>query len=201
MLTFFKRGKIMKFWPYHIVDKDDDDIKKDLRNIMEHFKRIGMEFDIIVFIPNAGIYLSQLFKEIYGETISVRLLTVRRVSTVAQENWFKRLVFTKRWLAFLMRHTEVLFRLIKHRLGCSHKRIIEPITFDVRDKKILVIDDSVDTGTTLNTVKSILVENGAQSIQTACITNYLLPYEVHVDYAVGIHVLIRTKNSRDYYAT
>ncbi|MCK4627477.1 MAG: phosphoribosyltransferase, partial [Sedimentisphaerales bacterium] len=68
-------------------------------------------------------------------------------------------------------------------------------------KKILVIDDSVDTGTTLKMVKSALMEKRVQSVSTACISNHLVPDKVDVDYSVYRYSLLRTKNSRDYYAT
>jgi hypoxanthine-guanine phosphoribosyltransferase len=73
--------------------------------------------------------------------------------------------------------------------------------FSVKDKKVLVIDDDVATGTTLSLVKSTLLEHGASSVTTASISNHFLPDEIKVDYSVYKYKLLRTKNSRDYYAT
>jgi hypoxanthine-guanine phosphoribosyltransferase len=75
------------------------------------------------------------------------------------------------------------------------------IDFDVNKKTILIIDDDIATGTTLAMVKSILFERGASSVTTATISNHFLPDEIKVDYSVYRYILLRTKNSRDYYAT
>jgi len=192
----------MKFWPYRILKRDDNDIKNDLNNIMEHFAAKDERFDTVVFVPNAGIYLSRLFAEIYKGSAKVNFVTVRRASTVSKDGVLKKIVFRKKCLSDIMRHFEVLSRLLKCKLGISQKMAMKPeIDFDVANKKILVIDDSVDTGTTIKMVKSVLLEKGAQSVTTACITNHLIPDKVDVDYSVYRYVLLRTKNSRDYYAT
>ena len=101
-----------------------------------------------------------------------------------------------------MRHFDVLLRLAKYRIGIDQKMVAElDINFDVRNKKVLVIDDDIATGTTLAVVKSTLLKHGALSVTTACISNHFLPDEVDVDYSVYRYVLLRTRNSRDYYAT
>lgn len=192
----------MKLWPYKILGRDDDDIKTNLEQIIGHFSRKGIVFDTVVFIPNAGIYLSELFIELFGERYDINFITVRRSSTVAKSNFIKELIFSKKRLSDFMRHLEVLLRLVKYRLGIKQKMTAKlKIDFNVIDKKILVIDDSVDTGTTLKMVKSALMEKRVQSVSTACISNHLVPDKVDVDYSVYRYSLLRTKNSRDYYAT
>jgi len=74
------------------------------------------------------------------------------------------------------------------------------VGFNVGGKKVLIIDDSVDTGTTLSMVKSALLKKGAESVSTACVSNHLLPDKVGVDYSVYTYALLRTRNSRDYNA-
>jgi phosphoribosylpyrophosphate synthetase len=197
-----KGGSKMNLWPYRILKKDDEDIKRDLKNIVKHFKQNGLQFSTVVFIPSAGVYLSQMFHEVFNGSIEVRLLTIQRASTVAGNNWLKNIVFKKKSLAGLMRHVEVFLRLVKYKFGLRHKRVMqESINFDVKNKNVLVIDDSVDTGTTMNIIKSKLLLNGARNVYTACISNHLIPEKVHVDYSIYKYILLRTKNSRDYYAT
>ena len=192
----------MKSWPYRILKRDDDDIKNDLGDIMEHFAAKDERFDTVVFVPKAGIYLSRLFAEIYNGSAKVNFVTVRRASTVSKEGFLKKIVFRKKCLSDVMRHFEVLLRLVSYKLGIKQKMVIRPeFNFEVTDKKVLVIDDSVDTGTTMRIVKSTLLEKGAQSVATACISNHLMPEKVSVDYSVYRYALLRTKNSRDYYAT
>ena len=192
----------MRIWPYRILTRDDDEIRADLLKIMRHFESNGYNFDMVVFIPNAGNYLSDLFTEMFGKTFDINLIAVRRASTISKSNRIKEFVFRKRLRSNIMRHVEVFLRLLKYRIGLVPKRVIQPSTdFKVVDKKVLVIDDSVDTGTTLEMVKSILLEKGARSVSTACISNHLIPDEVDVDYSVYRYALLRTKNSRDYYAT
>lgn len=192
----------MKLWPYRILKQDDHDIRVDLSNLMQHFNAEGLVFDIIVFVPHAGIYLSNIFKELFGETFDINFVTVRRASTVSKSNFIKRYIFKKKILADIMRHVDVLIRLFKYRIGKSQKMVTElEINFDVNGKHILVIDDDIATGTTLGNVKSILLKHGAASVTTSCISNHFLPDEIKVDYSVHKYVLLRTKNSRDFDAT
>jgi len=168
---------------------------------VQHFVDEGKPFDIVVFIPNAGLYLSRLFCELFGTKYGINFVTVRRTSTTAKNSFLKKLIFRKKWLSDIMRHLEVLLRLVKYNLRVRQEMIADlEIRFDVADKKVLVIDDSVDTGTTMRMVKSALLEKGAQSVTTACISNHLVPDKVDVDYSVYNYALLRTRNSRDYYA-
>jgi len=192
----------MKLWPYRIIRRDDDDIKSDLSNIMRHFAGKSQIFDMIVFVPNAGKYLSQLFIEIFDGSFEVNFMTVRRASTVSKDNRLKQVVFKKKCLADVMRHIEVMLRLVKYKLGVRQKMVAElTVDFDVRNKKVLVIDDDIAIGTTLELVKSTLLKLGASSVTTATISNHFLPDKIKVDYSLYCYALLRTKNSRDYYAS
>ena len=192
----------MKLWPYRILKRNDDDIKDDLRSIIQHFARKSQTFDMIVFVPNAGKYLSQLFVEIFDGSFDINFVTVRRASTVSKDNGLKQIIFKKKWLADVMRHIDVLLRLIKYKLGIRQTMVAElTVDFDVRNKKVLVIDDDIATGTTLELVKSVLLKNGASSVTTASVSNHFLPDEIKADYSLYRYALLRTKNSRDYYAT
>jgi len=192
----------VKFWPYRILKRDDAGIKSDLNNIMRHFSSSSEVFDTIIFVPYAGKYLSEMFGQTFDGSCDVRFVTVRKASTVSKDNLLKRFVFKRKWLSDIMRHVDVLLRLIKYKLGLGQKMVAEStIDFDVRDKKVLVIDDDIATGTTLAMVKSALLEHGASSVTTASISNHFLPNEIGVDYSVYKYKLLRTKNSRDYYAT
>jgi hypoxanthine-guanine phosphoribosyltransferase len=75
------------------------------------------------------------------------------------------------------------------------------VDFDVRNKRVLVIDDDIAIGTTLELVKSTLLKHGASSVTTATISNHFLPDKIKVDYSLYCYALLRTKNSRDYYAS
>ena len=191
-----------KFWPYYILRREREDLKEDLHTIMEYFQTRGISLDGIVFIPNAGIYLSELFREEYTESWPIYFITVQRASTVANPSPLKEFIFRHKWVSDLMRHVEVLLRLIKVSLKMAHKREVQQeINFDVEGKNLLVIDDSVDTGTTLRLIKKDLLERGAQVVLTACISNHLRPQKVPVDYAVYRYALLRTPNSRDFKAS
>jgi len=191
----------MKLWPYKILKRDDDDIKTDLKKIIQHFVAQGQAFDMTVFVPNAGRYLGELFAQIYNGSCEMNFVTVRRASTVLQENFLKKFIFKRKCLSDIMRHVDVLWRLIKHKLGLGQKMVFDAtVDFAVKGKDVLVIDDDIATGTTLAIVKSILLERGASSVATASISNHFLPNKIKVDYSVYKYKLLRTKNSRDYYA-
>jgi len=191
----------VRLWPYRILKRDDDGIRADLDSIMRHFAAKGFAFDAIVFVPNAGYYLSKLFAGMFGNSFEVNFVTVRRASTVAKSNPATEFVFRRKWLSDFMRHVEVLIRLVKLKLGIKQKmETVLDVGFNVGGKKVLIIDDSVDTGTTLSMVKSALLKKGAESVSTACVSNHLLPDKVGVDYSVYTYALLRTRNSRDYNA-
>ncbi|MHC4213036.1 MAG: phosphoribosyltransferase family protein [Planctomycetota bacterium] len=192
----------MKLWPYKILRRDDDQIKADLKSIMDHFAARDRSFDMVVFVPYAGKYLSEMFVQIYDSSCEVNFVTVRRASTVSQENLIKKLIFKKRWLSDTMRHIDVLWRLVKYMLRLDQKMVAETsVEFDVKGKDLLVIDDDLATGATLDIVKSTLIKHGASSVATASISNHFLPDRIKADYSVYQYVLLRTKNSRDYYAS
>jgi len=192
---------ITRIWPYQILRRDDNDIKADLDNIIQHFATKGQFFDTIVFIPNVGRYLGRLFREMFNDSFEVNFVTVRRASSRSNTNFLKELVFRQKWLSNIMRHVEVLWRLIKYILRLSQKMVTETLVdFDVKNKEVLVIDDDVATGSTLEIVKTALLRQGASSVTTASISNHLLPNKIKIDYSVYKYKLLRTKNSRDYYA-
>jgi len=196
-----KRSFLRRLWPYEILTTDDGGLRADLGRVMDYFQRRQRRFDTVVFIPKAGVYLSELFTDVCDHPYEVRFVTVRRASTVAREGCFKRFVFRHRRLSDVMRHVEVMARLLKYKLGIGQKMVaMAEIPFDVTNKSVLVIDDSVDTGSTLRTVERLLRQSGAASVTTACITNHLMPDKIHVDFAVHRYKLLRTKNSRDYHA-
>ena len=189
----------MGLWPYRLLKRDDEDIKADLQTIMRHFADRGQTFDVIVFVPNAGKYLCEQFVKVCEGPWEIRFVTVRRASTVSKEGRLKKMIFRNKWLANLMRHVDVLWRLIEHKLKRDQKMVAETvIDFDIEGQKILLIDDDVATGTTVRLVKSKLLERGASSVVTAAISNHFLPDEIQVDYCVYRYKLLRTKNSRDY---
>ena len=186
-------------WPYYVLRRDDEGVREDLRTIMNHFMGIQERFDCVVFIPNAGVYLSDRFKEIYSDIYPVNFVTIRRSSSSQKDRAAFSMIYRKEWLSSLFRHLEVLVRLMKMTFHISHKRTVQQnVDFDVRGKSILVIDDSVDTGTTLAIIKKNMIERGAVKIRTACISNHLRPNTVPVDFSVYRYALLRTKNSRDY---
>lgn len=192
---------VKKFWPYRILTRDTHGLTMDMQKIMRYFEKKEMTFDTVVFIPNAGIYLSNIFIGLFGDSYDIEFITVRRASSSAKDHPIKDFVFRRKWASNFMRHVEVFLRLLKRKLKLTHKRDSQQsIDFDVKGKNILVIDDSADTGMTLKIVKFKLLENGAETVSTACISNHLVPDEVELDFSVYRYALLRTQNSRDYYA-
>ena len=56
-------------------------------------------------------------------------------------------------------------------------RVLYPTTFDVAGKDVLVIDDILDSGRTLQTVSELLRQQGAGSIRTCVLLKKKLPAE------------------------
>ena len=48
----------------------------------------------------------------------------------------------------------------------NQPRLVEEIRFDIKDKTILLVEDRVKTGATLNYAKQLLTEAGAKTIKT-----------------------------------
>lgn len=192
---------IKYFWPYRILMRDTHGLTMDILKIMRYFEKKEITFDTVVFIPNAGIYLSNIFIGLFGDSYDIEFITVRRASSLAKDHPIKGFVFQRKWASDFMRHVEVFLRLVKRKLKLTHKRNSQQsIDFDVKGKNILVIDDSADTGTTMKIVKSALLKKGAKAVSTACISNHLVPDEVELDFSVYRYALLRTPNSKDYYA-
>jgi len=188
-------------WPYRILERDDEDVRGDLKTIMQHFASQGKRFDTVVFVPNAGKYLGGLFHQVYDGALEVQFISVRRASTVARSNKVKAYIFRSKHLSNTMRHFDVLWRLVKYACGAGQKMVAETeIRFDVSGKHVLVIDDDIATGATLAIIKAALLEQGASSVTLASISNHFLPRRIQVDYSVYEYALLRTKNSRDYHA-
>ncbi|MFT5295185.1 MAG: UDP-N-acetylglucosamine transferase subunit ALG13 [Colwellia sp.] len=183
------------FWPYYILERGDDELKSDLKLIIEQFHG---EFDIVVFIPNAGTYLHQLFVEVFSNKYITQFITVRRKVSTSKNHIFKDLVFKHRNLSNFMRHVEVFLRLIKGVIKLKRNRVVSFDGLDVHDKRVLVIDDSVDSGSTMKIVKKAIKDSGAESVMFSCISNHLTPKSVFVDFSVYEYALLRTKNSKDY---
>lgn len=192
------RKFIKLIWPYYILEREDEDLKKDLQVIVE---KLEYNFDIVIFIPNAGIYLHDLFISIYGDRFQTDFITIRRAISSKKNNSIKNFVFKRRWLSNIMRHVEVAMRLIKTILKLKrHRDVDSSIDFQVEGKTVLIIDDSVDTGTTMILAKKMLLDMGASDVKTACISNHLQPRKIPVDCSVYEYALLRTKNSKDYAA-
>jgi hypoxanthine phosphoribosyltransferase len=68
-------------------------------------------------------------------------------------------------------------------------RVLYPNTFDVKGKHVLVIDDILDSGRTLSSVRNILVESGASSVGTCVLLRKKLPTKplIEADY-VGFDI-------------
>jgi hypoxanthine phosphoribosyltransferase len=54
-------------------------------------------------------------------------------------------------------------------------RVLYPNTFDVQGKHVLVIDDILDSGRTLSSVREILTNSGAKSVRTCVLLRKLIP--------------------------
>ena len=190
------RELIKLIWPYYILEREDEDLKKDLQVIVD---KLEPGFEMVIFIPNAGIYLHDLFISIYGDRFQTGYITIRRAISSKKTNSIKKFVFKHRWLSNIMRHVEVAMRLIKTVLNLKrHRNVESSIDLSVEDKQVLIIDDSVDTGTTMIIAKKILLDMGASDVKTACISNHLQPRKVFVDCSVYEYALLRTTNSKDY---
>ena len=188
-------------WPYHILELSDQELAQDLVRIMTHFKGIGYWPDLLVFVPQAGCHLRDLLLERMPNCCDVAMFSVRRACSLRRPNVLQKFIFRRRTLADIFRHVEVLLRLVKFTLKLRHNRHVEgDADSEVIGKRILIIDDSVDTGSTMRIISGRLIEAGAQEVRTACISNHMLPRKVKVDYAVHEYALLRTPNSRDYYA-
>ena len=63
-------------------------------------------------------------------------------------------------------------------------RVLYPNTFDVKGKHVLVIDDILDSGRTLSSVRNLLVESGSASVGTCVLLKKQLPTKplIEADY-------------------
>ena len=85
------------------------------------------------------------------------------------------------FVADLVRHMPMRMRIDVLAVSSYHAtthqgtRVLYPTTFDVRDKQVLVVDDILDSGRTLNTVAELLREQGVGGIKTCVLLKKNLP--------------------------
>ena len=60
-------------------------------------------------------------------------------------------------------------------------KIVKDIDVSMKDRDIIIVEDIVDTGITLNTIVKLLKHRGANSVEIACLLNKEARRVMHVD--------------------
>ncbi len=187
-----------RIWPYYIFERDGEQLKDDLQKIIDFISK-DWSIDVVIFVPNAGLYLHELFTERFGDKYATGFITIRRAATLAGDSKLKAVVFRYKVLSDFARHVEVALRLVKYFLKLKRdRRVQDDMNISAKGKNVLLIDDSVDSGSTIEIGRRMLIESGAQEVKVCCVSNHLYPRKIKTDYSVYEYALLRTKNSRDY---
>ena len=85
------------------------------------------------------------------------------------------------FVADLVRHLPIRMRIdvlaVSSYRATTHQgtRILYPTTFDVEGKRVLIMDDILDSGRTLKTVTDLLCQQGASRVQSCVLLRKNLP--------------------------
>lgn len=163
----------------------------DIRALKEHCRRLQQQVsrdyapDLIVGIATGGTVVAA---EMYAELPHVDV-TCRRPASASRRRTEQRYGILRRmpvWLLNFMRIAQMRLLQLKR----NPHRAVEPVddaTLDAirRAKRVLLVDDSVDSGITLqNVLHTIRSVEGEREIRTAAITVTLPNPKIRPDYSI-----------------
>ena len=160
--------------------------------------------DLVIGIASGGVFIARNIMEIGNFNTEYYEITCRRIST----NRKKRLVLNK-YLHLIPKSINNNLRILEHYIRLitnnlfQNKSVIDvdenlDIILALQKNRILIVDDAVDSGETMNIVRSFIIKNNATAdIKTAAITQTWKKPLISADYCIYHCILIRFPWSAD----
>jgi len=169
----------------------------------------GFEADLVIGVKRGGaIVAKHLFTKLsVKKEMQYTEVSFSRLTTESKKSWRVSKVLTKLpyFLLNILRNIEVyLLELFKPKHYFSDREHLIVLDATLRDilsksKKILIVDDAVDSGKTLLAIKSVLLrENEALEIRSAVLTSTHKKSYLTVEYKLYENVLLRCPWAEDY---
>lgn len=151
----------------------------------------GFDYDAVVAIASGGVYVARAFMDGNPRSSACFEVNCRRTGTDVKKRRLSKVVGAlPRWMADLLRIAESRIYEMKRRFSASHLKHVElpaSLADYLREKprKLLIIDDAVDSGVTLASVVKAIAGVAAESqVRTAVITVTTGSPLINADYAL-----------------
>ena len=188
---------------------DRDDIIQSSKLLAQKILENNFKPQLIIGIKTGGIYISDPMYEFFSEHFELEYTTVKLSRALTKK---KKLIKIDKLLKFLpyfvldfMRNIEVcLYELTKEKDYNPNREKDVEVNKDLENlllniSKVLIINDAIDTGKTLLSVKNRLLKvNNKLEIKTAVLTNTHKKNYIDVDYQLYDRILLRCPWANDY---
>lgn len=184
-----------------VTTLNEEDFRKTCRSLAKNIK-ISFEPDLIVAIPRGGLDVYLNMKDDFSITPYIECAISRPSTNVKKKLNLKKLFnYLPYFCLNFMRRIEAFIR-ESQSLGKSEKsskKIELTCPENEQIKKILIIDDAVDSGSTMKLVRDAVVAKFPHAVvkTAALVVTFVNPY-VHPDYYAYKNCLLRFPWSEDF---
>lgn len=139
-----------------------EDAEAQARELADLVTRTGVDFDLVIGIANGGVHPALHVARTLGLPLSICRVQ-RRTSKLKQKLGFARRLLSPK---FLRRPVYVLNRLVDRALGGVSGDATR-LDVEIRGRKVLIVDDCIDSGASVAHIRRMLQKQGAAQIQVA----------------------------------
>ncbi|MEO2058483.1 MAG: phosphoribosyltransferase [Mesonia sp.] len=186
-----------------VVTLDEKDI---LTRVNQLIQKIDFEPDVVIGVLNGAYYLVQLFKdqESFSEVKFYNIKLQRQQESFKKKKTFNIILkllpywaLNKLRILESKRDKKSLAKISKKKLLLKSLHL--PITFDSTYKRVLIVDDALDTGKTMFVLKNNLKKVFSNSeIKVAVIAWTIENSIVKPDFYIFKNILVRFPWSKDF---
>lgn len=158
--------------------------------------------DMVIYVAVGGYLIGKAMSDEFG--VPLAAIGTKRVGDQAKDFVGPVLRLLPRWLCNWLRNQE-LKRAVHKENKERHLEFLTPVENirAMQHKKLLVVDDSVDTGYSMMAVKDVIMKTFSDSECRIAVLNEMTIFDttIHADYKVYVDKMLRTpmsKDSREY---
>lgn len=184
-----------------VIDVDLKELDQMSLSLGRKIKADGFIPDHILYVERAGLLIGNLLAGYFKADLSD--ITCQRMGTSAKSGIKEILRGLPRWATHLLRRVELLSSM--HKAG-PERRVTWNKALDLADKKILVVDDAVDTGYSLRAILQYLLAYGLsrRNIRIAVLTTTGKNPSIRPEYSLHKNTICAfpwSYDAREFYQT